>query len=953
MPTKSSDDPITQSYPEYRGSSQAGVTLKMKWVYFAVPFLLAMGVAVSSPAQPGSLKGKTLSGAGVFLIGTFSGATTNLDGNYVVMNISAGTYNVRVSLEGFSTKVLADITIPPGGQKELDVRLEPQAADDGRGTYTIDDVIITAERVLSTDAAVLVARMKSSTIGDGISAEQIARSPDATSGDALKRVTGLSVVDDKYVFVRGVTDRYNATTLNGVSVTSTSTDADKKSFAFDLIPASLMSNSVVIKTASPDLPGDFSGGLVRVNTLEFPEHRVIDVSYGSTYTTNTTGKEIRVGASGSTDWKGKDDGSRSLPSNLEGNDLVKALPNNWGTNTDTARPSGKYAVSYGDRLKRWGQELGFIGSLTYSAGNETYDFRQEPKRQGDLPYFINDGTRYNWDVLWGGLLNVSYRPLPRHKIGLKNTYNRSANEYVSVAEGENENAVPIKRQTIQWDERNVFVRQVNGAHTFGLLDGLDFEWQYTSTKSGAKEPDRKHIEYGESPTKPGTYVMKENYRTWSELEEKSGSYSADLTLEWRSKKFKTGFSYYERERQYHVDAFFAELPSYRPGRVPAWDFLLLPVDEIFDPRHFGAKVDSTAWGWLYGFDFKPQTVFTGEYDGSALLRSYYAMADVPFYVLGESFRLTGGARVENSNQTVHTLNADSKEPIPSSIDTLDVLPSVNLTYHFSEAVNVRLAYYKSVNRPEFREMSDVTYYDFNNSELVIGEPNLNRAVIKNYDARVEWFPTPGEVVAVSYFHKNLTDAIEEKLVPSPERYVRTWFNSPEGKNYGYELELRKRLGFFEKLSGHLDFMNNFTVFGNYTKVNSEVAISEKKTKVVGDSTSIVTINDTRPLQGQAPWLVNLGFQFYYPRYGSSVSLLFNKIGRRLHAVGETREDDIYEEPRNQLDLALTQAIGRVRAKFTIKNMLRENLELTSGESKALHTRRTNSTKYALSLSFNL
>jgi TonB-dependent receptor len=939
----------------------------MKWKVFAIVLVLiamsthgaeAQRVAGSAASQNGSIRGtivdgatgKKLPGVNILLMGTSLGGITDLDGRFEIVNIPPGTYDIRVMYEGYVVKMVTGAKVEPGQTFEVSVRMvrDTKADAASAGTYRIDDVVVTAEKVLSTDASVLVERMKASTIGDAISAEQIARSPDATSGDALKRVTGLSVMDDKYVYIRGVTDRYNSTELNGVPVTSTSTDADKKSFAFDLIPAALMSNSVVIKTATPDLPGDFSGGLVQVNTTEFPERRVITLAYGSAYNTNATGKELLISSGGGKDWTGKDDGSRALPQGLEGVALAQALPNNWGTQSKEARPNGRYGISIGDRLRLGEQELGFVGSLTYKTDDDISDFRQEPKRNGDIPYFEYEGTRYTWDVLWGGLLNLTYKPWQRHKLGIKNSYNRNAREYVSQSEGVNENNVPVRRQTTEWEQRDIYVGQVSGNDTFGLLDGLELNWEYHGSRSEAKEPDRKHIEYGESTTQPGSWVMKENYRTWSALDENSRGGGADAKLDIGPLDFKTGFLLDRRERSYNVESFFSELPQYRPGQIPDWDLLLLDVSDIFAPENYGKGVDTTQWGPVDGFNFFSQTAFTGEYTGTADLDAYYGMIDAPFYLFGEYFRFAGGARVEDSKQTVNTIVADQEEPIPSEIDKKDVLPSANLTYHFNEATNVRLGYYKSVNRPEFREMSAVLYYDFNTSELVRGNPNLERALIQNYDIRIEWFPGMGEVLAASYFYKDLTDPIEEKLIPSPERFLRTWFNSPEGRNYGYELELRKSLGFIA------DPLKYVTVMGNYTKVTSEIKISEQKNVVEDSTISIVTIDSTRPLQGQAPWMINAGLQFYYPRVGTSLSLLYNRIGRRLNAVGETREDDVYEEPRDQLDFALTQEFGLgFKAKFTIKNILGEDTVFTSGSQELLHSRHTNATKYTLSLSFNM
>ena len=327
----------------------------MRKAEFIMALVAATCISTGALAQTGSIhgcvfdeaSGRELAGASVLVVGTTRGASTDLDGRFTIEKIDAGTHEVRVSFMGYQTRIVSDIEIREGESTELDLSLTKIATDDA---FKIDDMVVSAEKIMSTGAAVLAQRKQSAVIGDAISKEMIAMSPDATSGDALKRVTGLSVVDNKYIFVRGVTDRYNETALNGVTVTSTDTDTDKKSFSFDMIPASLISNTVVIKSATPDLPGDFSGGYVQINTLEFPERRVLDfnVKFGSNDL--TTGREMLRSEGSDTDWLGCDDGSRTFPVGKSGNDLARSIPNNWAPVGDRARHNGSYQLSYGDRF---------------------------------------------------------------------------------------------------------------------------------------------------------------------------------------------------------------------------------------------------------------------------------------------------------------------------------------------------------------------------------------------------------------------------------------------------------------------------------------------------------------------------------------------------------------------------------------------------------------------------
>ncbi len=894
--------------------------------------------AVDAGALRGCVRdddGERLAGANVLLLGTTIGASTDLDGEYEIDGIPEGTYEVRVSAMGYETMITRGVEIRAGEREKLDVELERQS---GGASFTLDDFVVTAERVLSTDIAIITERMKAITIGDGISAEQISRSPDGTSSDVLKRVTGLSVVDNKFVFIRGITDRYNSTTLNDVAVSSTDTDTDRKSFTFDIVPASLLANTVVVKTATPDLPGDFSGGLVQVNTLDLPPERVFKVSASGGFDEDTTGGDMLRSLGGDSDWLAVDDGSRSHPGDgLSGNDLARALPNTWDTTTRKAPFNGSYGLAYGDQFDLGQADgrhtLGVISALTYKNSYDSSDFVDSPTLGGVEIYHF-EGTKHRYSVLWSGLVNVTYRPTENHSFSVRTNYVQSARDQVSVSGGMSESGDYTTRTTIEWDERELLVTQIGGEHTLGRRE-VGVDWKVFGSNSEAREPDRKNAEFERDAW--GNFALKQNYRTWAELQEMSRGARFDVTYPAGDSSFKAGFYYERREREYGVDAYYTDTSTIGS---PNWGILIEPIEEIFDPENYGTKK----------LTFRTMTTFTGEYDASQDLDCYYAMINHPFSIAGKGLRVAGGARVEHSKQSVESQVAvDDPTPLTTVLEKTDVLPSVNLTYMPTERTNVRLAYAQSVNRPELREMANVLYYDLDNSQNVLGNSNLRRAVIGNYDARLEYFPSAGEVLALSYFYKNIDDAIEERLLPSPDRYVRTWFNSPKGHNYGWELEVRKSLGFVSDLMGGFmnDVFDNVTVMGNYTTVESSIEYTHKYTDEDGN---IISEQRTRPMQGQAPWTLNLSVGYSNPEWGTSVSFLYNRIARRLDAVGESRHQDVYEESRDLFDIALTQRLfGFVDAKFTAKNITGADVELTSGPEKATHSLVSHSPSYSLSV----
>lgn len=902
---------------------------------------VTISVCADARAQTATLRGAVknvstgvpISAASVYVVGTSYGATTDLDGNFVIANMAAGSYDIRVAAEGFVTNVARGIGVAAGQTLVRDFTLE-MAADDA---FTIDDVVVSAERILSSELSLFTARQQAITIGDAISAEQISKSPDVTSGDALKRVTGLSVVDNKYVFVRGVTDRYNATTLNGISVTSTDTDVDRKSFAFDLIPASLLANTVVVKTATPDLPGDFSGGLVQVNTLEFPSERVLRLEIGAADNELTTGKAARAGQGGSRDWLGKDDGSRTqqgVRDKYNGTALAQNLTNNWGLVNIKAPRNESYGLSYGDRFDLDEKELGLIGALTYKSAHQTSDFAEQTS-PGAVATVVS-GTRYRYDVIWGGLMNLNFKLSENHRFSAKNNFIRSAKELVSEATGKPASADSLKNQSTEWSERTLYLGQVGGNHKFPFIHGdpIEADWSGFYSKTHAKEPDRKNVDYHPHAWIDTIWILAENQRIWSDLEEESEGLNLDLKYELGRTKFKAGTSYSVRQRQFEVEAWFTDR-SFTDLKYAL--LAILPPDQIFAPENYGTDAEGNL-----KFQFTPWTDLTGEYTGKHDLFTYYGMAETPFDLLGQRFRSVAGLRVEHSDMKVytHVLVADPTDNPDTDArnDDVDVLPSINLTYLVNDLVNLRLAYYQSINRPEFREMSNVKYFDFQHLRNVKGQPGLKRAEIENYDVRLEYFPDMGDVLAASFFYKTLANAIEEQLLANPDRFVQSWFNSKKGENYGFELELRKAMGFL-----FWNYLNNLVLGANYTKVYSAVEYEDPPKS--GHFSE-------RPLQGQAPWMVNASLTFTEPHVGTTFSFLYNRFGRRLDGVGDARELDVYEEGSDLYDIALTQELpGDAKLKFSVRNLTGEDELYTWGSTKRTQERISKGTTYGLSLSY--
>ncbi len=923
--------------------------------YFMARFmfvLICLFTSSVSFAADGTIRGlirdqesnEEIIGVDLVLVGTGLKVMSDVDGRFEFKNLAPGSYELRLTYLGYNTKFLSGLELTSRHTLDLDIHLESFRAHQAEG------MTISAGRVLSTESALLADRRNSAVIGDAISSAQIAHSPDGTSGDALRRVPGLTVNEGRYLFVRGVTDRYNVTEINGVTMSGANVDRDRKSFNFDMVPANLLANVVVIKSATPDLPGDFSGGLVRITTLEFPEKATTAVGVAATHTNDTTGKEFGLDAvQGSTDWMGIDDGGREFPTGqLENNtydvfsgvrnqDLARALSNRWTTTTKKAPPRYAFNLSHGNQVNALGGQVGYMGAASYRNKYVTAEESEQRRldENGQGTELSTEGTGSHMHVTWGGLANVFYRK-GGHRLGFSNSYFRSGNSNVSLVTGQDGDKAFV-RQNIEWQERYQFVNKLDGIHHLpGPKKGFDFDWMAFYGESHANEPDRRFLEYNLDfdPAR-----MNENMRSWTWLDEDRRGIAANLAwspaddeFEKRyNPEFKVGYRYDNRKRTYDVEAWYTigtfrtngEFYSFAPDSIFAGE----NYNEISDPRR--------GPGW----EFAQESRFAGSYHAQQDIKAYYGMADLPFSVFQEDFRLTGGARVEDSDQFVEALTTkDPSVPDPtetSQVKEKDVLPSAALTWAYDEKINVRTGYYESVNRPEFREMAPVLRRNFKTFQNEIGNPNLKRAVIQNYDLRFEVFPDYGEVVAVSGFYKRFTDAIEDSLMSEATRPTLTWSNAPLARNWGFELEMRKKLDF-------LTLTEDLTIAANYTRVWSEVEFQDRNGN-----------EKLRPLQGQAPWSINASLFYDNPDSGTAVNVLYNNVGRRLYQVADFEHLNIYLEPRDKLDLVITQKISRVfRVKVGIKDILAKDFVKTSGtlENPYEYSRISMGAEYGVSLS---
>jgi outer membrane receptor protein involved in Fe transport len=887
--------------------------------------------------------GEPLPFVNIILEGGAGGAATDLDGYYRIYGVTAGIYRVTARMLSYADLTVTDVVVTSGEITRLDFSLTPEAIQ-------MDPIVVEAARVRSTVSALLNSQKKSAVISSGVSAEQISRSPDSRASDALKRVTGLSVVNDKHVFVRGLSERYSNARLNGSSLPSP--EPDKRSVPFDIFPSNLLSNIVITKSFLPSLPGDFAGGCIQLTTKEFTENLIAKLSTSYGFNTQTTFQDFQTYRGGRLDFLGIDDGTRDLPGRVEhvsGTQKIveggqfgggfsaeqiesfgESFRNVWSPRNRKAPVNQSYSIAAGNQTSLLGRPLGIIASLTYK---NTYSFHEEERL-----YYINgahglesrhhyqDFKISNMNILWGGVFNTSYKLSPGHKVGVKTTYTRTADDEVrtyGMFPNRDHNLDELATR-LRWVERSLISTELSGDHQLRFLRSK-LDWRSTLSLATRKEPDTRETLY-ESDIGLNSYRLADESNSGSRFFSDLSDRNLDISLNWEAPfqqwnslpaKFKMGAGLIRKDREFDSRRF-----RFKPQDFNKVNIYQEP-ESIFSPENIHDD----------GFQLEEDTRATDNYEANQTVGAGYAMVDMPLSI---RTRLVAGARLERSEQEVTTFDLfnPNASPIVGQVKTTDLLPSLNLTYQLRQDSNLRLGLSRTVSRPSFRELSQFEFTDVG-GHAVVGNPELKRAHILNCDLRWEWYPDLGENVSVALLYKYFNDPIEQTLLNATE-LTTSWQNAKNAYTYGLELEARKRLELLHPA------LSGFTMTGNVALIRSSVELYPR-----GLETS-----KERALQGQSPYVINVMLEYKHSRIGYELSVMYNVFGPRIAEVGIAGTPDIYEEPFHKLDLVLSQSVWKgVRMKLSAGNLLDPEVRFTQGDKDQRFYRKGRA--FSLGMSYSL
>lgn len=873
--------------------------------YYLIAFLFFSFASLAQ--QTGVIRGtikdvkskEDIIGATVLIQGSAKGAATDINGFFTFGKLAVGTYSLKISFVGYQSKIYENVKVEADQVTELNLTIAEESS-------TLAEVKVVAQRLTNTEVSVISEIKAAQLVVSGISAAQITKTLDRTAAEVVKRVPGVTIFGERFINIRGLNERYNTVQLNNAFAPSMETDV--RSFSFDIIPAGQIDRILVFKSPSAEIPGEFAGGVVKIFTKSIPENNFLTLDISSAFREGTTGSSFFATKNANMAWTGFDQGYFDLPKSFPatrgallnagpaGIDAIGAsLKNNWVPEESNALPDMRASLSGGLKFDLGSVKIGNVTAINYSNTRSLFEMERndwgysniQVTGQPDEVFNFVD-KQYTNAIRLGVSHNWSARFAGGSVIEFKNLFNQLANtQYIQRQGFDNGSDWDVR----SFDQvfRGIYTGQLTGRHEF-QNGSLKTDWMVGYNSAYRNQPDYKRFRYNVNGS--SSYLFVPNGaaqtfllgRTYINMEE--SSYTAAFNLikkialsEGKELEFKTGVFYEDKTRDFGARnlGYVKSTPTFQTS---------LPIDMFFSPQNFNSKT---------GIRIDEQTNPNDSYDASNNMLAAYASVN---YALGKKFNTIAGLRAEQNSQKLNSADLVGKQ-IKYDNTRLDILPSLNLTYNFSEKSLLRLAYGKTLNRPEFRELAPFSFYDFVNNRTVSGNPTLKNADVQNFDFRYEFYPTPSELISVAAFYKDFTNPIEV-VFASGANPILNFSNAKSAYSTGIEAELRKNLS-PEKPNSML---GKTSLVFNGTYIFSRVKLDESVAK---------DQSDNRPLQGQSPYIINAGLNYNDPQKGLQVNFNYNVIGKRIFAVGNnfgSPYPDWYEMPRNVIDFSFSKQLTK-------------------------------------------
>lgn len=861
--------------------------------------------------------GEPIIGANIVIQGTQTGASTDVQGRYTIKLKEPGQYTLSVSSVAYKNKIISNVKADKNEWVELNITLEEDLAE-------LSGIVVLSIKQSDTDLDLLNYMKAGDLVMSGVSREQITKSEDRDAAQAVRRAPGVTLMDNRFIIVRGLNSRYNTVMLNGVITPSS--ESDSRAFSFDIIPASMLDRIMVYKSGAAELPGEFAGSVIDILTRNVVEENFTTLNLSAGYRHQTTFNEFQSQQSHNTDWLAFGDKNRSLPGGAPGDyrdlgfdyDRIVAesrkFKNDWAMRTVAPAPDLRARLELGRTFNIGKLKVNTINSLSYSNTNKGGE--QQRNRYYN---YKNDGssvTEFDFQdrliansVRLGALSSWMFQLNPRNRLKFNGLYSRLGSSETTVRNGTDDfKGQDVMNYSMRYIARTISMGQLTGIHD--LTEHSKLTWLAGVSSSVRNEPGWKRIslrrnlgtENAFQVNIPNNANASDASIFYQDLNETGLTHRLDFERSFNTAsglkpiKLKTGYFGEYKNRNFSArtigwikfgDQFDPQISS-------------LPYRQIFDPQNIKAPD---------GIVISENTKYTDEYQAGSFLIAGYAGGSIP---LSSKLAITPGFRLEYNQIDVETGISPTGRPDEIHDDKLRLLPSLTLNYDLTKRSKLRLAYSKSVNRPEFRELAPFSFYDFSFEVDILGHPDLKTADIHNFDLRWELYPSPLELVSAGIFFKDFSNPIEAEIREGTSKPVFIFSNAKEAIAYGVEIELRKNLEDFV-MKG---FLKNLSFLFNGSYIVSEIDL--------GSSQSPVEAR-VRPMQGQSPYVVNAGLFFQNEETGLQASILYNVSGTRIFSVGSGEYPTIYEMPRNLVDL-------------TISQKLKERLNFSAGISDLFNSR---------------
>lgn len=859
--------------------------------------------------------GETLIGATMLVVGTdpMIATITDYDGNFSLEGVPAGTQSIQCTYIAYEKQIVSDIQVTEDKVSVINIAMAPESQDLG-------EVNITAEAIENTEASLLTIQRKSISVLNGISAQTFSKMGDSDAASAMKRVTGVSVEGGKYLFVRGLSDRYSKITLNGAEIPGL--DPNKNTVQLDIFSTNVIKNIVVQKTFTPNLPASFAGGYVNIATKSFPTKFTLQFSssFGFNPQANLKDDFLSFDA-GKFSWFGVNDGTMNVPelanrqlpalnvNNQELDKITASFNNEMIPSAKTSFLNHSHSFSVGNQVKLFGKPFGFIVDMSYSrkfSAFENGDFSRYnlvgSTEAGIMnPKLLETESLGEEEVINSGLVSLSYKLTPFHKIGF--SVLRSAGGLMSarMREGSRpEDNMYMYENTLGFQQRAFTSAQLSGNNVFGAENNIEIDWTSSYTASMLNEPDLRFFNYDkvDNQYQISYSAYPSPARFYRKLSELNFDNKVHGAVKLENVKIKFGGSFTLKKRDSESDKY----NILSQGLEFNGD-----VSEYLSNSNIGQNaIDSeTTYGVYYQND--EVTNKFNSYKADEYIAGTYLMAE---FDLTSQIGVQAGVRYEYDYTFIKNLieNYHYKYVEAEKEYAADILPALNVNYDMGQKMNLRFAYSRTLGRPAFREIAPYAYYDFKEGWRVVGNPDLERSIIDNVDLRWEKYFPGGQLVSVSGFLKYFTKPIELIDDPRANNPELHYVNADNSFLYGIEIEIRKKFDFSD--------VSALMLGGNFTLLKSQVSYTED----YGSETGQLEVN--RSMYGQSPWVINAFANYKNTDLGIEANMAYNVDGPKLAVVTKGDTPDVYQQPVHALNFNVSKKLGtRFSVKASVSNIL--------------------------------